>query len=65
MSRVIDMFTRLRDDEDGAALVEYTILIGIIAVAVIGAITFVGGWMEWEWNELKTEIGTTGYSPSE
>ena len=43
---------KLRDfasDERGAAMIEYSILIGIITVAVIVAVIFVGGWVTEEW----------------
>lgn len=40
------------NDERGAALIEYSILIGLIAVAVITAVTAVGGWISGRWNTL-------------
>ncbi len=36
----------LSRDERGATLVEYTILVGLLAVTVILTIRFVGGWVE-------------------
>ncbi len=33
-------------DERGATLVEYTILVGLLAVMVIATIIFVGDWVE-------------------
>lgn len=56
MSRMAELFKRFRNDEDGAALVEYTILIGIIAVAVIVTIGLVGTWMSGKWEELYGEL---------
>ena len=35
MSKVMSLIGRLRRDEDGAALIEYTVLLGIMLVAVI------------------------------
>ena len=44
---------RLAEDEDGAALLEYTVLLGILLVAVIGTITLVGGWINGRWTALN------------
>ncbi len=60
MSRIVNTFKSFRDDEEGAALVEYTILIGIIAVAVIGTIVLVGEWMGEKWEGLKTGLEIEG-----
>lgn len=56
MSRIVNTFKSFRDDEEGAALVEYTILIGIIAVAVIGATLAISGWMSEKWTTLQGEL---------
>ena len=48
--------TRFTRDEDGAALVEYTILIGLITVAAITAIIFVGSWVSTKWSTLQTNL---------
>ena len=40
--RLFLLINRLRRDEGGAALVEYGLLIGLIAVICIGVITIVG-----------------------
>ena len=43
-------------DEKGAALVEYTVLIGVMLVAVIGTIVLVGGWINTKWAALWTAL---------
>jgi pilus assembly protein Flp/PilA len=43
-------------DEDGAALVEYTVLLGIMLVAVITTISLVGGWINTKWTALWTAL---------
>jgi pilus assembly protein Flp/PilA len=43
--KTLELMKRLAEDEDGAALLEYTVLLGILLVAVIGTITLVGGWI--------------------
>ena len=57
---IIDRFApvlrNLRDDEGGAALIEYTVLIGIMLVAVIAIIVFVGGWVSGQWSALSTSL---------
>ncbi|MBA1141766.1 Flp family type IVb pilin [Mesorhizobium neociceri] len=42
MTKILKQF---RDDESGAAMVEYSILVGIIAGAAILAILAIGGWV--------------------
>jgi pilus assembly protein Flp/PilA len=51
--RVIDSFKK---DEDGAALVEYTVLLGIMLVAVIVTIIAVGAWVSGKWTTLNTAL---------
>ncbi|WP_394885852.1 Flp family type IVb pilin (plasmid) [Mesorhizobium sp. AaZ16] len=43
-------------DEDGAAMVEYTILIGMITVAVIASIVIVAAWVTARWGDLATAL---------
>jgi pilus assembly protein Flp/PilA len=38
--------------QDGAALLEYTVLLGILLVAVTGTITLVGGGINGSWTSL-------------
>ncbi len=45
MTKLISMAKAFRDEESGAAMVEYSILIGIIAGAAILAILAIGGWV--------------------
>ncbi len=41
-----------RDDEERSRLVEYTVLLGILLVAVIATIVAVGTWVNGEWTAL-------------
>jgi pilus assembly protein Flp/PilA len=43
-------------DENGAALVEYTVLLGIMLVAVVATIGLVGGWVNTKWAALWTVL---------
>ena len=53
MRRLIAKFVR---DEDGAAMIEYTVLLGIITAAVIGVIITVGLWVSGQWEGLEAEL---------
>ena len=50
------ILNRFRKDEDGAPLIEYTVLLGILLVAVIAIIVAVGGWVSAEWSVLNVTI---------
>jgi pilus assembly protein Flp/PilA len=50
---VLKKFAR---DEEGAALIEYTVLLGILVVAVIATIGAVGGWVNNRWTALNTQL---------
>ena len=50
---------RLRKDEKGAALIEYSILIGIITAGVITIVIAVGGWVTDQWETLNAALNIT------
>lgn len=56
MRSLVKLMTQLKSDENGAALIEYTVLLGILLVAVIGAIGVVGGWISGQWATLSGAI---------
>ena len=58
MSKVRNIVQKLRRDEDGAALIEYTVLLGILIVAVIATITLVGTWVSGQWTTLQGALPT-------
>jgi len=45
-------------DEDGATLVEYSVLLGVMLVTVIGTIVLVGGWINTKWTTLLTALSS-------
>jgi pilus assembly protein Flp/PilA len=47
---------RFKKDEDGAALIEYTVLLGILLVAVIAIIGAVGVWINGQWFALNGQL---------
>jgi pilus assembly protein Flp/PilA len=47
---------KLHRDESGTAMIEYAILLGLISVAVIGMVVFVGGWVTNQWSHLSSSL---------
>ena len=58
MYRAWQLARKLGRDEEGAALVEYTVLLGVMLVAVISTIVLVGGWVNTKWAALWTALQT-------
>ncbi len=56
MRKALKLVGKLGRDENGAALVEYTVLLGIMLVAVIATISLVGGWVNTKWAALWTAL---------
>jgi pilus assembly protein Flp/PilA len=56
MSKLVRLLNEVRKDEEGAALIEYTILLGLIAVAVVGFATSIGGWVSAKWSALCASL---------
>ena len=46
-----------KKNESGASLVEYSLLIGLITVAVVATIVLVGGWVALQWTNLQAAVG--------
>lgn len=55
-----NLIKQFRDDENGAAMVEYSILIGIIAAASIVAVIAIGGWVGSQFTGLCTKLNGKG-----
>ncbi|AZO22364.1 Flp family type IVb pilin [Mesorhizobium sp. M1E.F.Ca.ET.045.02.1.1] len=60
MEKLIGMAKQFRDDETGAAMVEYSILVGIIAGAAILAIVAIGLWVSGRFTNLCGIMNTSG-----
>ena len=56
MQSVIKLLTQLKSDEDGASLIEYTVLLSILLVAVIAVIGGVGAWINGQWANLNAAL---------
>lgn len=60
MNMLMAMARQFRDDENGAAMVEYSILVGIIAAASILAIIAIGLWVTGRFTGLCTAMDNSG-----
>ena len=56
MSKMKSLVRRFAKAEDGAALIEYTVLLGILVVAVIALIVAVGNWINGRWSILNSQL---------
>jgi len=54
--KIVKIIKQLNSDESGAALIEYTVLLAILIVAVIVIITGVGQWVSAEWASLSAAL---------
>ena len=55
---MLQLFKALLQDESGQDLAEYAILIGLIALAVIAAVTLLGGTISTVFNSIGTTLST-------
>ena len=60
MSKALKLINAVRKDEEGAALVEYALLVGLIAVVCIVAVTQLGLAVSGKLNAACTSLGGTG-----
>ncbi|MEZ2331212.1 Flp family type IVb pilin [Mesorhizobium sp. RCC_202] len=60
MDRLTAITRQFRDDENGAAMVEYSILVGIIAGAAVLAILAIGGWVSGRFTGLCGKLQASG-----
>ena len=56
MRKFVGTLTKFGKDEEGAALIEYTVLLGIMLVAVIATIVLVGTWVSGQWTALNAAL---------
>jgi pilus assembly protein Flp/PilA len=56
MRALVNLVKKLKSDEDGAALIEYTVLLGILLVAVIASIGTVGTWISGKWTTIAASL---------
>jgi len=53
---MLQLVRKLKQDEEGAALIEYTVLLGVLLVGVVATIGLIGTWVLGQWTALNTAI---------
>jgi pilus assembly protein Flp/PilA len=56
---MLQLLNRFRRDEEGAALVEYGILVGLIAVICIAAVAIVGTQVSLAFSKIASALSTS------
>ena len=56
MRKGLQVLKKLVKDEEGAALIEYTVLLGILLVAGLATIILVGAWVNTKWTALQKNL---------
>ena len=56
MSKILDFVGKLRQDQDGAAMIEYTVLLGVMMVGVMTTIGLVGTWIAGHWTTVQVQL---------
>jgi pilus assembly protein Flp/PilA len=56
MKKALKLIRGVANDTEGAALIEYTVLLGIMLVAVIATIVLVGTWITGQWTALQAAL---------
>jgi pilus assembly protein Flp/PilA len=56
MKKIVQTVKAFGRDEEGAALIEYTVLLGILLITVIASINTVGGWINTKWTALAASL---------
>ena len=60
MRKYVELLKQLGRDEEGTALLEYTILLGIVALAAITAAVAIGGWVGPRWTTFCNNLVGAG-----
>jgi len=55
-----ELITRFAKDDDGAALVEYGLLVGLIAVVCITAVTLLGNQINTVFTDITNDLTAAG-----
>jgi len=59
LQRIKSTTVRLWNDESGASLLEYSVLIGLIVAGVVASIVGVANWTGGRWTNLLTVLTNT------
>jgi pilus assembly protein Flp/PilA len=55
---MLDQTKKFLKDEEGAAAIEYALLVGLIAVAIVAAVTALGTKVASTFSSITTSLGT-------
>ena len=55
---MLKLINKFRKEEDGASLIEYSLLVGLISIAVIVAITAISGNLKTIWNNTSNAVNS-------
>ncbi|MFA7430418.1 MAG: Flp family type IVb pilin [Rhodospirillaceae bacterium] len=56
MSQFLTFAHALKNDEDGATMIEYTLLAALVSIIAILTITTVGGLVDDVWGDIETAL---------
>jgi pilus assembly protein Flp/PilA len=56
LNQLTSYVSHFKKDEDGAALIEYRVLLGIRLIAVIVIIGTIGTWIHGQWSALNASL---------
>lgn len=62
MARLMNLATRVLKDEEGATVIEYGLLIGLLAVVAIASVVLVGHHVHGAFERLKLDLVANGRS---
>ena len=57
MRNMIELSRRLQSNDEGAAMVEYGLLVALIALVCIGAVTLIGTDLNTVFGKIATKLG--------
>ena len=50
------LFRRIAEDEYGAVIIEYSVLLGVLIVAILATVIAVGQWVNGIWSDLNGQL---------
>jgi pilus assembly protein Flp/PilA len=56
MRKALTALNQFRNEENGAALIEYTVLLGILLVGVVATVGLVATWVSGQWTAVNTAL---------
>jgi len=60
MKSIVSLFRALHADDNGAAFIEYTALLGVILAVGLALLVAVGGWVTSVWSTLCSSLDGKG-----